>query len=51
MTTTARRPAIEFTDLTRDEIEALLKRNKVGRVAFAFHDRVDIQPIRWSPAR
>lgn len=40
-------PAVEFTELTHDEIEALLARNQVGRLAFAFHDRVDIQPIHF----
>ncbi len=44
--TTSRR-AVEFTELTHDEIEAVLKRNSVGRLAFAFHDRVDIQPIHY----
>jgi len=38
---------VTFRDLSRDEIEALLLRNKVGRVAFSFHDRVDIQPIHY----
>lgn len=36
-----------FRELPRNEIEALLARNKVGRLAFAFHDRVDIQPIHY----
>ena len=47
MTTAERRRGVEFKELTHDEIEALLKRNKVGRLAFAFHDRVDIQPIHY----
>jgi len=34
-------------DLTRDEMEALLARNNVGRIAYAFHDRVDIEPINY----
>lgn len=34
-------------DLSREETEALLLRNKVGRLAFTFHDRVDIQPIHY----
>jgi nitroimidazol reductase NimA-like FMN-containing flavoprotein (pyridoxamine 5'-phosphate oxidase superfamily) len=46
MTATAVR-AIEFKELTHDEIEAVLERNKVGRLAFTFHDRVDIQPIHY----
>ena len=36
-----------FRELPRDEIELLLARNNVGRLAFAFHDRVDIQPIHY----
>lgn len=47
MTTTTMRRTVEFTELTHDEIETVLKRNKVGRLAFAFHDRVDIQPIHY----
>jgi nitroimidazol reductase NimA-like FMN-containing flavoprotein (pyridoxamine 5'-phosphate oxidase superfamily) len=42
-----RMPAVTFRELDRDEIEAMLLRNKVGRVAFSFHDRVDIQPIHY----
>ncbi len=38
---------ILFRDLSREETEALLRRNKVGRLAFTFHDRVDIQPIHY----
>ncbi len=34
-------------DLTRDECTALLARNNVGRIAFSFHDRVDIEPIHF----
>lgn len=36
-----------FRDLSREEIEALLSRNKVGRLAFSAHDRVDIQAIHY----
>ncbi|MGI9091765.1 MAG: pyridoxamine 5'-phosphate oxidase family protein [Gemmatimonadaceae bacterium] len=36
-----------FSHLTRDEIDALLARNHVGRIAYAFHDRVDIEPINY----
>jgi hypothetical protein len=36
-----------FRDLSRAEIEEMLLRNRVGRVAFSFHDRVDIQPIHY----
>lgn len=41
------RAAVEFRDLTGEEIDAILTRNNVGRLAFAFHDRVDIQPIHY----
>ena len=33
--------------LTSREIDALLTRNRVGRIAFSFHDRVDIEPIHY----
>lgn len=33
--------------LTRDESDAILQRNVVGRIAFTFKDRVDIQPIHY----
>ena len=36
-----------FSDLTRGEAIALLENTHVGRVAFAFHDRVDIEPISY----
>jgi Predicted flavin-nucleotide-binding protein len=51
MTGAPRPPEVEFTELSHDEIEALLTRNNVGRLAFAFHDRVDIQPIHFSYER
>jgi len=34
-------------ELARNEMEALLARNNVGRLAYAFHDRVDIEPINY----
>lgn len=37
----------EFTELNRDEIDALLHRNVVGRIAYSHHDRVDIEPIHY----
>ncbi|HEY2165434.1 MAG TPA: pyridoxamine 5'-phosphate oxidase family protein, partial [Gemmatimonadaceae bacterium] len=43
--TTRKTPA--FFDLTRVEAEDLLTRNHVGRLAFSFHDRVDIEPISY----
>ena len=36
-----------FRDLSREESEALLSRNHVGRIAFSFHDSVDIRPIHY----
>jgi nitroimidazol reductase NimA-like FMN-containing flavoprotein (pyridoxamine 5'-phosphate oxidase superfamily) len=41
------RPAPVFRELHRHEIDALLGRNNVGRIAFTFHDRVDIEPINY----
>jgi nitroimidazol reductase NimA-like FMN-containing flavoprotein (pyridoxamine 5'-phosphate oxidase superfamily) len=37
-----------FLDLSRDEATKLLRRNHFGRIAFAFHDRVDIEPISYT---
>ena len=34
-------------DLSDAEKEALLKRNQVGRIAFSFHDQVDVRPIHY----
>ena len=39
--------AVDFRELTRDEIETIIGRNNVGRIAFTFHDRVDIEPIHY----
>ncbi len=36
-----------FRDLAPREIEELLARNHVGRIAYSFHDRVDIEPISY----
>jgi Predicted flavin-nucleotide-binding protein len=36
-----------FSELSRDESVALLARNDVGRIAFSFHDHVDIEPISY----
>ena len=43
----ARPGDVEIRELSRAEIEATLERNSVGRLAFSFHDRVDIQPIHY----
>ena len=37
----------EFFELSANESAALLERNHVGRLAFTFHDRVDIEPISY----
>jgi nitroimidazol reductase NimA-like FMN-containing flavoprotein (pyridoxamine 5'-phosphate oxidase superfamily) len=39
--------SITIRDLTVDEMHALLARNHVGRIAFSFHDLVDIRPIHY----
>jgi len=36
-----------FRDLEVAEINDLLARNHVGRIAYSFHDRVDIEPIHY----
>ncbi len=36
-----------FRDLDRAECDALLARSHVGRLAYSFHDRVDIEPISY----
>ncbi|MFL5576063.1 MAG: pyridoxamine 5'-phosphate oxidase family protein [Gemmatimonadaceae bacterium] len=33
--------------IDRAAIDAILERNRVGRIAFTFRDRVDIQPIHY----
>jgi nitroimidazol reductase NimA-like FMN-containing flavoprotein (pyridoxamine 5'-phosphate oxidase superfamily) len=37
----------EIRDLSQDEIVALLERNDIGRLAFSFHDSVDIRPLHY----
>ena len=36
-----------FRALERAEIDRLLRRNRVGRLAYSFRDRVDIAPIHY----
>ncbi len=36
-----------FRDLTREECESVLAMNRVGRMAYSFHDAVDIRPIHY----
>lgn len=43
----ARHGDVIFREMSRDEIEAMLMRNRVGRLAFSLHDRVDIQPLHY----
>lgn len=43
---TTRKPPT-FFDLSPAEAIDLLTRNHVGRLAFTFHDRVDIEPISY----
>ena len=38
---------VVFRELPREEIETILLRNNVGRLAFSVHDRVDVQPIHY----
>jgi hypothetical protein len=42
----AKRPV--FSELSAAECLAVLERNDVGRVAFTFHDRVDIEPVSYA---
>jgi len=39
--------APNIIELSGDEITALLARNRVGRIAYAMHDRVDIEPLHY----
>jgi len=36
-----------FDELDRSASDELLLRNNVGRVAYTFHDRVDVEPISY----
>jgi len=37
----------DIRELKGDEAQALLVRNNVGRIAFAYRDRVDIEPLHY----
>jgi hypothetical protein len=39
--------APSFRELSRTESDEVLQRNRVGRLAFSFHDRVDIEPVNY----
>jgi nitroimidazol reductase NimA-like FMN-containing flavoprotein (pyridoxamine 5'-phosphate oxidase superfamily) len=39
--------ALALRDLTQAECEQLLSRNRVGRIAFTFRGKVDIEPIHY----
>jgi uncharacterized protein len=53
-TSTTWRPGADtppmFRDLSPAECAALLARNSIGRLAFAFKSRVDVQPIHYAYA-
>jgi nitroimidazol reductase NimA-like FMN-containing flavoprotein (pyridoxamine 5'-phosphate oxidase superfamily) len=36
-----------FREMSHDECESLLRAHAHGRLAFTFHDRVDIEPIHY----
>jgi len=36
-----------FRDMDAKAVDALLARNHIGRIAYSFHDRVDIEPISY----
>ncbi len=40
-------PNPTFRDLDANEAHAILARNHVGRIAYSFHDRVDIEPLSY----
>lgn len=39
--------APDIRAIDRAGIDAILERNRVGRIAFSFRDRVDVQPIHY----
>jgi nitroimidazol reductase NimA-like FMN-containing flavoprotein (pyridoxamine 5'-phosphate oxidase superfamily) len=38
---------VKFRELSKQEIDEVLSRNSVGRIAFSLRDRVDIEPIHY----
>ena len=40
--------APDFRELSSRQVEAMLRRNHIGRIAFSFHDLVDIRPIHYA---
>ena len=42
-----RQGQVVFRDMSRAEVEEMIARNNIARLAFAFHDRVDVQPIHY----
>ena len=40
-------PSPEFVRLSEPEARAVLARHHVGRIAYSFHDHVDIEPIHY----
>ena len=38
---------VAFRELDRTEMDELLQRNSVGRLAYSLHDRTDIQPLHY----
>lgn len=40
-------PHLRIVELSRDETEALLRAHHVGRIAFSWRDRVDVEPIHY----
>jgi nitroimidazol reductase NimA-like FMN-containing flavoprotein (pyridoxamine 5'-phosphate oxidase superfamily) len=40
-------PGPTFRSLDTSEMHGLLARNHVGRIAYSFHDRVDIEPLSY----
>jgi hypothetical protein len=37
----------QFGELSKKETEEMLRRNRIGRIAFSFRDSVDIRPIHY----